>query len=147
MADPVRGLGVGRAALGLFAAAFAGGFALSTLLVLTAFLPGPNGGTGALLIAMLALPIWFVATLLVGGPVWAVFHSSGQRDRRTAVTAGSGLAAVAVPLFIWVMILAASPQGSNPSAAIVLIVLALMGGMSGAIAGNALWLVAYSRID
>lgn len=147
MANPVHRLGVGRAVLGLFAAAFAGGFALSALFVMAVLIPGPNGGSGALLMGMFAAPVWFVGTIIVGGPAWAALHSLGLQDRKAAVAAGSILAAVAVPLFVWVMVLAASPQGSEPSAAIVTIVLALMGGISGAAAGNALWLAAYSRVD
>src|SRR5688572_11135417 len=74
---------------------------LLLLMVLGVLVTPPGQGSGPAMGALLGLaaaPFWFVGSILVGGPIWALLHRAGRRDRRTALLAGALAAGVAVPL-------------------------------------------------
>jgi len=130
--------------MALLSAGFAGWGAATLALAAFGAIAGLSGIVMGLLIGLMILPFWVGGLFVLGGPLWAVLHWKGRRDRRTAVIAGALCAAVVAPLMIWAMFtdlrftLGLAGAGS-------LLLTAIPAGIGGGTAGLAAWHVGYAE--
>ena len=131
--------GLVHAALILLAAGLIAGGVMVVLLgvidVIMALAGAPMAYRGGWLVGIVAFPFWLIGAFVVGPPLWAVLHLSGLRDRTTAVVTGVFAGGVAVPVVLWLTL--------NPDAATSVAALSAVGGISGAVAGEAIHRLAY----
>lgn len=131
------------AALILLAAGMiAGGLMLAMLTVVDVFMAivdAPMQFRGGVLVGIVAFPFWLIGALVVGPPLWAALHFSRLRDRRTAVIAGALAGSAGVAALLWLTL--------SPDAPASVAVLCAIGGVSGAVAGEAIHRMAYRSGD
>jgi hypothetical protein len=91
---------VGRAALALIVGTLTGaGLVAGLVLVIGVCTDGGLGLAYAALALVIALPIWFLALLVVGLPAWGLLRILGFRSSRVAAGAGAVSAAAAAALW------------------------------------------------
>jgi hypothetical protein len=136
-----------RAALGAIALLVAGlvgcGATVGALAVVGLF-GGVSGVLFGALIGTATLPFWVGGLFVVGGPVWAVLHRMGYRDRRSAIIAGAVVAGAATPLILWGLFSDGRFTVDMSGASYVLISM-LPGALGGAAAGYAAWRMGYDE--
>lgn len=99
----------------------------------------PGQFRGGFLIGAVAFPFWLIGAFVVGPPLWAALHFSGLRDRRTAIVTGAIAGGVGAPVVLWLTL--------NPDAPASVAVLSAVAGISGAVAGEAIYRMAYHSGD
>ncbi len=132
-----------RAALILLTSGIvAGGVMLAILFVIDLIMMlvgAPMQFRGGVLVGMVAFPFWLIGACVVGPPLWAALHFSHVRDRRTAVVAGAVAGSIGVLVGLWLTL--------SPDALASVAVLSAVGGISGAVAGEAIHRMAYRSGD
>lgn len=136
-----------RTALGAIALLVAGlvgcGVTVGALAVVGLF-GGVAGVLFGALIGTATLPFWIGGLFIVGGPVWAILHHAGYRDRRSAIVAGAVVAGVATPLILWGM--ASSGRFTvDATGALYVVISILPGAIGGAAAGYSAWRMGYDE--
>lgn len=134
----------GLGAIALLVAGLVGCGAAMAMLGVVGLFGGASGVLFGVLIGLATLPFWIGGLFIVGGPVWAVLHRMGYRDRRTAVTAGALVAGIATPLILWGMFSDGRFTVDVSGASFVLISM-LLGSVGGAAAGYAVWRMGYDE--
>ncbi|HEY0926442.1 hypothetical protein [Brevundimonas sp.] len=134
----------GLGAIALFVAGVVGcGAATGVMAVIGLFGSVPGVLFGAL-IGVATLPFWVGGLFIVGGPVWAVLHRMGYRDRRSAIIAGAVVAGVATPLILW-GVFSDGRFTVDMGSALHVLASALPGAVGGAAAGYTAWRMGYDE--
>jgi hypothetical protein len=119
------------------------GWATQSLIhvVMDVAMSGETGGAAgvSLFLAVASIPFWILGALFIATPVWAWLHRQGARSRRDAVTAGAIAVGLASPL-PWIV------MAPDLTAMPVLVAMALIGALSGGVAGLALHSSFYRRL-
>ena len=121
---------LGVVAVVLVFAAMAGGVGVSDLVV-------------SLLIFVVALTGWSLGLLLVGLPLWWLFHRNGWRSRRVAMLLGAFTTFVIVLLLETSGSILAVATGVSDDSGLVSFVWAAVMAVLGAIVALVIWRVAY----
>lgn len=138
------------AALILLAAGMIGGGVMMVLLIAAelVLLPftitsGFSGFGASALVGFAAFPFWLIGAFVVGPPLWAVLHFARLTGRRSAVIAGLLTGSLSIPAVLWLLGGGGAPTISPGQAAVVAL-LSAIGGIAGAVAGEAVRRLAYS---
>lgn len=136
--------GAGLGAIALFVAGLVGCGAAMAVLAVVGLFGGMPGLLFGALVGVATLPFWIGGLFVVGGPVWAVLHRMGYRDRRSAVIAGAVVAGFATPLILWGMA-SGGRFTVDMDGAVYVLGSMLPGTVGGAAAGYTAWRLGYDE--
>lgn len=135
---------IGVSVIALLVAAITGCGVASVALAVIGLLLGLGGFGLGILIGLMTLPFWIGGLFLIGGPLWAVLHRAGRRDRVIALVAGGIAAAIFAPLILWALATDLRFYVDRDSVGLILLA-GLPAAAGGAMAGFTVWRVGYDE--